>query len=100
MFSTHGSISMVFVKTLFFRGFGSFEQEKEKKDKQKRMIFGLVLDWQNSRNFVFLFKNFCFIHMTMTIILCDYPCARDILDIVWNGSVTNSTNGSSHNNAR
>ena len=38
-------------------------------------------------------------YMTVAIILCDYPCGKDILDIVYSVTVTDSTNRSSHNNA-
>ena len=37
--------------------------------------------------------------MTLALVLCDYPCGKDILDIMYSGSVTDLTNGSSHKNA-
>ena len=35
--------------------------------------------------------------MTMKIIICDYPCGKEILDTLYR--VTDLANGSSHNNA-
>ena len=35
----------------------------------------------------------------MTIILCDYPCGKEMLDMLYKLTVTNSANGSGHNNA-
>ena len=35
----------------------------------------------------------------MTSICGDYPCGEEILDILYNCKVTDSANGSSHNNA-
>ena len=35
----------------------------------------------------------------MTIILGDYPCGKEILHILFKCNVTDSANGSSHNNA-
>ena len=34
----------------------------------------------------------------MTIILGDYPCGNQILEILYSGKVTDLANGSSHNN--
>ena len=51
-----------------------------------------------SLDFIFIIE-FFFTYMTMTINLYDNPCGKDILDIVYSGTVTDSANGSSHNNA-
>ena len=37
--------------------------------------------------------------MAMTIILCEYPCGKLILDTGYSDTVTDSANGNSHKNA-
>ena len=63
---------------------------------QRIWVIGKTVNWcWVCLHYVICHLKILFIYMTLTLILCDYPCGKEVSDNVDSGKVQDSANGSS-----